>query len=500
MPSTWDAIRRTLRAVAVTGLVWPLAGGTLLAQYPGGGPARPSPLRPDGLPRTAAAAPVAKPAYGPLDPSVPVVDVRIQGHRSVDEQKVRSYLTTRVNRPFDPETVQADVRALVGSGLFHDVRTYQRQVPNGVIVTFEVVERPTIGHIHFLGNESVRDKTLLKKCGLAVGQPLNRYSVEEGRRKLEEYYRERGHGHVQVTVHEGTNPQDAGVAYLIHEGARERIYRTEFLGNTIASDARLKTQIQSKPGPLWMFKGKVDRDQIDEDVDRLTAYYRSLGFFRARVGRELEFDESGDWLTLRFVIDEGPRYVVRNVAVVGNQKFASGPLMDQLELRSGDHFNLAKMNQDTSTLRDLYGSYGHIFADIKAEPRFLEEPGQLDLVYSIQEGEPYHVGRIVVNIEGDFPHTRQSVVLNRISLRPGDLVDIREIRASERRLKSSQLFLNDPARGVAPQIVVKPPDLEKTTGTIADREPPPPDRSFRGQNPDSTATSPTAPSAPRGMR
>ena len=53
-----------------------------------------------------------------------------------------------------------------------------------------------------------------------------------------------------------------------------------FVGNTIASDARLKTQIKSGPPILYLFKGELDRKEVDEDVERLTAYYRGLGFFR----------------------------------------------------------------------------------------------------------------------------------------------------------------------------------------------------------------------------
>ena len=81
-------------------------------------------------------------------------------------------------------------------------------------------------------------------------------------------------------------------------------------------------------------------------------------------------------------------------------------------------------------------------------------------VYDIEKGEQYRVGKINVKIGGESPHTRHSVILNRISLRPGDVVDTREIRSSERRLKASQLFLHDPARGASPRVVVKPPELD----------------------------------------
>ena len=167
-------------------------------------------------------------------------------------------------------------------------------------------------------------------------------------------------------------------------------------------------------------------------MESLTAYYRGLGFFNARIGRELEFGESGEWLTLTFVIDEGPRYVVRNVTVAGNEKFPTESLLGEMELKSGDYFNLSKMRRDVGSLRDVYGGQGHIFADVQADPRFLEEPGQLDLVYNVKEGGVWRAGRINVNIEGEHPHTRESVVLNRLSIRPGDILDSANW-ASERR-------------------------------------------------------------------
>ena len=139
------------------------------------------------------------------------------------------------------------------------------------------------------------------------------------------------------------------------------------------------------------------------------------------------------------------------------------------------------MNRDVNTLRDVYGGQGYIFADVKAEPRFsFDDPGELDLVYNVTQGEQFRVGRINVHISGEFPHTRESVILDRLSIRPGDIVDIREVRSSERRLKASQLFETDPQSGKEPRVVIRPPELNDTRG-IAQQQGP---GTVRGQSPD----------------
>lgn len=393
------------------------------------------------------------PKFAPAGPRINVVEVRLKGNHSISESRLRAKLQTRAGRQFDPASVQADVRQLLGQGLCYDVRTYREDTPNGVIITFELFEQPLVKYVEFEGNR-VRSKTLLKKAEIAVGQPLSRYRVEEAKRKLVDYYQSRGNTRVVVHIREGDKDGDEGIVFQIEEGPRQRIRWTKFEGNTIASDARLRTQIESKPGILWLFKGQVDNDAIAEDVDKLTAYYRSLGFFRATVTPEPQFDADEEWLTLTFHIDEGPRYVIRSVETEGNKVFNGSELLRTTELRPGDYFDLTKMQSDVRSLKDTYGANGYIKVDVEATPEFDEEPGQLDLVYKIEEGRQHRVGKIIVKLGGDYPHTRESVVLNRIDLREGDIIDVRKLRASERRITNSQLFENGPLGG--PEIAVQP--------------------------------------------
>ncbi|MFM7244078.1 MAG: POTRA domain-containing protein, partial [Planctomycetaceae bacterium] len=412
-----------------------------------------------------------------------IVEVRIEGNHATDVSKLPK-LVTRAGQIFDAQAIEEDVRTLHRSRKFVDVHPKYVRVAEGIVVVFQVVERPMLRYVKYVGNERVTTRTLRKKAEIDVGDAMDPYVVEEARRRIESHYHEKGFDAARVTTVEGDKQGDKGAVFLIDEGRNRKALWTSFVGNTIASDARLLTQIKSKPGVLWFIGGNIDREVVEQDVETLTAYYRSLGFFQAKVGREVEVVHEGnrDWTHLTFVINEGPRYTVRNVSFIGNTKFKNEFLERDIKLKGGEHFNQSKMDADLNLIRDIYGGRGFVFADIRADPRFLEEPGQLDLVYNISEGQRYRVGKINIRIRGDHPHTRHSTVLNRLSLRPGDILDIRKLRDDERRLKSSSLFLADASKGEGPKIVFSKPEPGDTR--VAREPEPARPPGFRGQSPD----------------
>ena len=433
------------------------------------------------------AAPGAEPLPAPVADQFPqeelVSEILILGNDTIPVTKVSEQLSTRVGRPFDRAIVQRDVRRLANLGWFIDVKPLYEATPEGRVVIFQVVERPTIRYVNYIGNEKVSDKKLAKETGLKAGGSVDPYAVEEGRRKIKENYAGRGYNKVQITILEGSKPTDQGIVYLINEGTSQRVWDVQFIGNEFVSAGRLKTIIKSKPPILKLFKGYLNRQQLDADVDQLTAYYRSFGYFQAKVSRKIDYNEKGNWVTLTFVIDEGLRYKIRNVKFLGNTKFEPIAMAAAATLTAGQPFEQSKVRRDTLWLQELYGSHGYVFADIRPEPVFLEEPGDLDLLYHIDEGEQFRVGRIFIHIGGDNPHTRIQTALNRMTLRPGDIFDIRELKASQRRLEASGLFHSDPASGVRPKITYRLPEdagieYARAAGGVRGQH------GLRGQSPD----------------
>lgn len=416
-----------------------------------------------------ARAPAPPPDVGGLpNPEALIAEIRVTGNERLAEHQVLRNVGSRPGRYFDPDVLKKDVEQLWRMPEIKRVNgPYLERTPLGYIITIDIEEKPFLDTVEFVGNRGISDRALKRHLSITDGQRLDVYEIRMMKSRIEEYYRDKGYPNTQVEIIDGSETTDRKVTFLIHEDQKQRFWATQFEGNTIVSDSRLRTQVKSRPGVAKVFGGLVKRDEIDQDVKRLITYYHNLGYFSCRIGREIAESNDGRWLTLRFIIDEGPRYQVRNVSFIGNEVFSFDDLNGLVKLKPVDgelpYFDAAKMNQDLVTLRDLYGSNGYVFSDIVAEPRFLETPGTLDLVYKISEGKQYRVGRILVEIEGDYGVTKREVLLNRLSLRPGDIIDIREIRNSERRLMSSQIFAgSDPSvPGPPPRIVVRPPELRE---------------------------------------
>jgi len=427
------------------------------------------------------------------DRSQLIAAVNFQGNSSLATHQLKRNISTRPGRFYDPDKLQQDVQQLWKMPEIARVNgPYIDQGADGVTVTFGIEERNTVANVEFIGNRGIDDRTLRKESGLAEIGHLDVHRIRMAKSRIEDLYRERGYPRTQVEIKEGNEATDSQVVFLVHEDQQQKIWKVDFEGNTLASDGRLKSFIKAKPGILKIFGGLAQKKVIDQDIVRLESYYKSLGYFNVQIGRDISESNDGRWLSIRFIINEGPRYKVREVRFVGNEKYASQDLVRLLKLKPGQEgqpeFNSARMSEDVAALRDLYGANGFVYADVQAEPRFLEEPGYLDMVYRISEGEQYRVGQINVNYNGGNGITRREVVLNRLSLRPGDLIDARKLRNDEIRLGSARIFsTGQEPGGSPPKIVVSPPGKESEFNRIA--------RKYSGQSPpapeDSSATQPT---------
>jgi outer membrane protein insertion porin family len=407
-----------------------------------------------------------------------VADVAIVGADGAPLRQVKTSLKTRPNLAYDPLLVESDVRTLLQSGYFYSAVPKSVETANGVYVKFEVREKPLIREIILIGNRAFSDKVLIKDLGFKVGDAIDPFTINEGKRRLEEYHHTRGFPKATVTINEGLSAKDRRVVYYINQGELERIGSVSFIGNDprLASDGRLKSLVESKPGWFYYFGGKVDMQKIEADKEKLILYYRSLGYFDAKIDTMYEYDDNNKWMTLSFVINEGARFVITEIVLQGNQRFSNAELSEKMRSQEGHYFNQGKMEADAQQIRDRYGEIGHHFCDIQPNMVFADEPGELRLVFNILEGKPHHIEEIQVRIGGENPRTRDSVVLNRMMVYPGQILNTRRINNGIARVKYSSIFNTDPTMGALPEATVLPPsiqDLERYLPSSRPEEAPP---------------------------
>ncbi len=127
-----------------------------------------------------------------------------------------------------------------------------------------------------------------------------------------------------MKIHTGGKPGERDIVFTVSEGEVERIWSIDFVGNAAFSTDLLKARIKSRDarsGVTAYIFNKASQESLEEDKERLLNYYRGLGYFDARVDYSMDYDDSGKWIYVTFVVSEGAQYSVRNIELAGNQYF-----------------------------------------------------------------------------------------------------------------------------------------------------------------------------------
>lgn len=372
----------------------------------------------------------------------PVTEVVIECHETIAEHAIQHFLKVKKGRVVTPREVQEDVAALRKTHWFSSVRPVYRRTNQGLVLVYEVRERPIIRRVEFIGNKKIKTAELEAHTGLRVNQPYDVHLNREAVARIKSLYLEKGFRNASVQLTTGGDPRDREVVINITEGPKTRIHWIQFEGNKFESDAVLRTKLATKIAILWMIGGVYDPQIVENDVITITQYYNNLGFFDVKVSHRVEIADDHKSANVIFTIEEGQRYQVRNIDLIGHEVLSKAQLHKRPKLKAGDPFNYRFMQQDVEKMKDQYDELGRLFAEVNPTPIFLDEPGVIDLEYRINEDKPYLVGDIKVNFRGDQPHTREDVLLNPISrmVKPGQLANGRKIDLARRRVVSSHLW------------------------------------------------------------
>jgi outer membrane protein assembly factor BamA len=405
------------------------------------------------------AQPAAAPATAPHpvgDPDDPlkgriVEDVRILGNSTVSPATIRNLVRTREGDKFDPATVVEDTQRVYGLRKFANVVPRVEPTATGVIIIFQVTEQKQIKSIVFHGNATVDGQILSEAIDIKAGESIDRFRINLAQQAIVRLYKEKNHPFTHVEV--PNDPLARGeLIFNVTEGPAVKVRRVQILGNQSFTDDKLKDQIKTRHW-IWIFRaGTYDPDQIEDDVASLRHWYEDHGFFDARIGRKITWSPDQTEVMVTFLVNEGARYKIDNITFKGNTTVPEAQLRKNMKLVEGRYYDAEALRRDVRTVVRAYSPYGFIYQPTETDPKKKEdylqinpqpllrrEAGKVGLVYDINEGKPFHIGR--VRVRGN-EKIQDKVFLREMRVAPGQLYNSGEIQDAADRIRATRLVSN----------------------------------------------------------
>jgi outer membrane protein insertion porin family len=400
---------------------------------------------------------------------VTITDIRIEGNQTIPESAIMQKIQSQPQREVTERLIREDKRSLMSTRWFFSVSERLDESPNGLVLVFVVHERPIVQRVEFIGNKKVKTKYLVAWTGLKAGSPFDHMANREAKNRIEQEYKDKGYFFVKVELVKGGQPGERDVVFRIDEGPKVQVNARTFEGNRYWGDGDLRKNLITKE-KILIFGGIYNPDTIPADIEAVKQFYKNVGYFDVQVTAKPLFSADRSDVNLHFSVTEGKQYTVREIKYQGNSIIATNTLQSDSKLMPGNKFNGYLLSKDVQRMLGYYGDLGHYFASVNPVPQFTEKDGIVDLIVEIDEDRPRFVRDINVAYGGDSPHTKQTVILDRIQVQPGDLAVPKLIRRGRSRLNGSGLFEPGLAFNVSP---IEPE--QNSFATVS--------RTWRGQNP-----------------
>ncbi len=371
----------------------------------------------------------------------PILRIDIKGNVRVEEDAIRVHLQSQPGKPFDRDTLDKDIRAVYAMGFFDQVTAESANEPHGVVITFDVKERPLVRAVDIEGTDKVKKEELEGALRIRPHTILDPSKAREGIEAAKKLYAEKGYLDASITYE--TTPvgeNEVDVKYTVTEGSLVRIGDITFEGNEAFSSRTLRGIMQTKEESIISFitgAGNLNRDVLKADVERLTAWYYDHGYVTVHID-EPKVERKEEELTVLIKIEEGTQFTVGKVSVVGKDvPEITLDVMPKLATKQGETFEASTLRDDVQLLTDRMSEDGYAFAKIDPDTQVDVEKKTVDVVFQVDRGSPVTVDRI--DVTGNTK-TRDPVVRREMRLQEGELFSGTKLRKSREALQRLGFF------------------------------------------------------------
>jgi outer membrane protein assembly factor BamA len=347
--------------------------------------------------------------FSQTPPAPPVVSVSVSGNSHITTDRILGVVKTKVGDPFNPATVQDDLRAINDLGFFADqAPPVIKQRPDGIAITFRVIENPVITNIAFNGNEHVPSDTLLALMDNATGQVFNSRTYLQDVLKINSYYDKIGYGG-QVRTHViDVNIDPKGILTLkVREGLT--VSDVEIDGDYLLNKSLILSVLSVKKGTPY------SEDARDKDAEKLKDLYKqydlTIGDFEAGID-PATMDEKAGTAAVRYTISV---MRVGAIEITGNTRTHDDVIRRELRLRPGMILTDSAIHRDYDRLTNL-GFFEKIELNPKPGPD-PKKPATVTLDWQVKEqrtgtaqiGAGYSGGLTGTGLTGTLSYSNNNV-------------------------------------------------------------------------------------------
>jgi outer membrane protein insertion porin family len=369
-------------------------------------------------------------------------DVRIEGVKRIDDAVVEEAVRVTPGKAVSRAAIDSDLRSIYSLGYFRDVEA-RKEERNGLnTLVYSVDERPLVRKIRIQGNEELKTSQIRGVMTLRIPGILRARDLKESENAIRALYKEEGFYAVEVSSRVDVNSANEATVYFdINEGAKVTIDDIEFEGNTVFSDRKLRSFIQTKE--WWIFSwitssGKYNEDMLQNDLLIIKDQYFNVGHVRVEVKQpHIVLSDDRTEMDIFIEIDEGPQYTVGSVDIKGDLLLEKDEMLDQLDFTPGEVFSREKMRKNMDKLDSLYSNRGYAYVNVSPQTLIDDDKREVNLTFNIEQGIQVEIGRI--NISGNTK-TRDKVIRREMTLVEGDLYSSGRLETSKKRINNLGFF------------------------------------------------------------
>ncbi|MGQ0836127.1 MAG: outer membrane protein assembly factor BamA, partial [Gammaproteobacteria bacterium] len=255
--------------------------------------------------------------------------------------------------------------------------------------------RFTVGDIRVEGLERVSEGTVYNYLPVNIGDSLTPQRLREAVRAL-----------YATGFFRDVEMRRDGATLVVVVVERPSIESFELTGNKDIKTEDLQKSLRN----VGLATGKTFDRSVLEDVKQfLTDQYFSRGKYGVRIDASVE-EQPGNRVKVKIDIKEGKRARIRQINVVGNERFTDEQILEDFELktpnwlswyRQDDRYSREALQGDLEGLRSFYMDRGYANFDIEStQVAIAPEKDDIFITVNVDEGEVFKVSD--VKLAGNF--------------------------------------------------------------------------------------------------